>query len=389
MTAVKRRVVLHVQDGDFRFASRVLKQARAALRHGFAERVELLGLALEEGPSMDEPEVGLRIHRAVAPPIARVRGWIPTVWRLCIRWLRFYRAGLHLDCDIVHCHSAGALVPAMALGRYHGVPVVYDAHELESEVGQPRAASMLTFLIERTFIRHAAVILCVSDSIADWYANRFRLSRPCVVRNVPDLHSQSAVAGPNPLRTRFATAADDIVFLYQGALSPGRRIEQLLRVFAMAPSNRHVVFMGYGVLQPMIEEAARCSPNIHFHPAVPPEVVLAHTRGADVGICGVENVCLSYYFSLPNKLFEYLHAGLPLLVPRWPEMSKIVDEYRCGWEVGERDEDWLAAVAGVTMQEVVESARGSRVAAQAFTWDAEAAVLLEAYAEALAHKGGR
>ncbi len=383
MTGAPASVVLHVQNGDFRFASRVMKQARSALRSGRFAKVELLGLADPDGPRVTEVEPQLRMHRVVVPPAGTSGAWVGVLLRLVRRWIRFYRAGKAIPCHLIHCHSVGALPPSVALGWYHGVPVVYDAHELESQAGQPRAASVLALWIERAFIRRCAAVLCVADSIADWYASTFRLDRPFVVRNVPDTRAQVPARTASPLRQRIAASDTDIVFLYQGALSAGRRIEQLLRVFATLPSDRRMVFMGYGALEPLIRDAAAKHANIHFYPAVPPEEVLLHTAGADVGICGGENVCLSYYYSLPNKLFEYLHAGLPIMVPRWPEMERIVDEHRCGWKVGESDADWRAAIAERSASEVRDQAAGARAAASAFSWSAECEVMFFAYDQAL------
>ena len=125
-------------------------------------------------------------------------------------------------------------------------------------------------------------------------------------------------AGPVPkktaiLRSELGIPDGDLVFLYQGGLFRARRIEQLLRVFSRAAKDRHVVFMGYGELERMVRSAAATNYNIHFRPAVSPHEVLA-LAGADVGLVGVENVCLSYYYSLPNKFFEEsLLAGVPVL----------------------------------------------------------------------------
>lgn len=388
MSAVASRTVLHLQDGDFRYASRVLKQARAALLAGGAARVDLLGHVFNGAPSVEQLEPGLFVHRTVMPPAARVRGWGPALARLVIRWWRFVLEGRRIPCDLIHCHSVGALVPSIALGLIHRVPVVYDAHELESQAGQPRAAGVLALWIERVFIRRAAGVICVSDKIADWYSQEFGIARPVVVRNVPDTANQRESENDRPLRTSTGLGGGDLLFLYQGALAKGRRIEQLLRVFAEVPPDRHIVFMGYGVLQPLVEAAAAKHANIHFVPAVPPDLVLAHTRDADVGICGGENVCLSYYLSLPNKLFEYLHGGIPVLAPRWPEMEDVINQHRCGWSVGETDAEWRASIVGLTRNDIRAAGAGARNAAQSYSWTAESKVMLDLYAAALAGQGG-
>ena len=115
--------------------------------------------------------------------------------------------------------------------------------------------------------------------------------------------------------------------------------------------------------------------------------MLLHTRGADVGICGVDNVCLSYYYSLPNKLFEYLHAGVPVLVPEWPEMLRIVKEYGCGWLVGEDDTAWSNAVIRLDRPMITSVAHASRAASAHLLWESEADVLLAAYSAALRDMG--
>lgn len=379
--------ILHVQDGDFCFASRVLKESRVALRRGWARRIDLLGLEIDGSASVEEREAGLWVHRVVSPPSERICGRAITAVRLVVRWWRFIRAGRRLKCDLIHCHSFGALVPSVVLGIIHRAPVVYDAHELESQAGQPPVRAALALAIELLCVRRVRAVICVSGSIADWYAQRFGIARPHVVRNVPDVASQQHAAEGSPLRDWLGIPAEDLLFLYQGALSPGRRIQQLLRVFRNVPLDRHLVFMGYGVLEPEISAAAAERPNIHLFPAVPPDQVLLHTRGADVGLCGVDNVCLSYYYSLPNKLFEYLHAGVPVLVPEWPEMLRIVKEHDCGWLVGEDDTAWSNAVIRLDRPMITSVAHAARAASAHLLWESEADVLLAAYSAALRDMG--
>ena len=88
--------------------------------------------------------------------------------------------------------------------------------------------------------------------------------------------------------------------------------------------------MGYGQLEVVIKAAAKQFDNIYFFPAVPPQVVLEYTASADVGISLIENSCLSYYYCMPNKLFEYAMAGLPILVSNMKDMSVLVVENNMG-----------------------------------------------------------
>src|SRR5204862_484616 len=183
-------------------------------------------------------------------------------------------------------------------------------HELETETANNCGLRrLLSRRLERSLIRSCDSVVCVSDSIADWYAREYAISRPAVVRNIPDTRFHQAGEAQN-LRRRLHIPDGTLLFIYQGGLFRGRRVEQLIRVFESARQDRHLVFMGYGDLEELVKAAAARCGNIHFHPPVPPQEVLKHTAGADVGLIGVENVCLSYYYSLPNKLFEYLAAGI-------------------------------------------------------------------------------
>ena len=96
----------------------------------------------------------------------------------------------------------------------------------------------------------------------------------------------------------------------------------MLDVLPKISPSFHCIFMGYGALVPKVRQLAATSPNVHLLPAVHPQDVLSFTVGADVGVILVQKVSLSYYYSLGNKFFEYLMAGLPVIASDFPEMSK-------------------------------------------------------------------
>jgi glycosyltransferase involved in cell wall biosynthesis len=290
-----------------------------------------------------------------------------------------------LNPRLIHCHGVSPLPAGVRLGRLIGVPVVYDAHELETERnGLKRPVKTVDKWIERRLIRQANAVLAVTDSIADWYAGEYGIERPTVVRNVPVRPEGPPPGKSHILRATFGIPEGDLIFLYAGGLFQGRRVDQFLRVFSQGPEDRHVVFMGYGELEGRVRSVASMRPNVHFLPAVPPAEVLRHTAGADVGLVGVENVCLSYYYSLPNKLFEYLLAGVPAVGSGWPEVRRVIEADGCGWVVGEREEDWLRFVRGVSREEIHAKREGALRARMRYSWQEEEALLLQAYMKALA-----
>ena len=130
-------------------------------------------------------------------------------------------------------------------------------------------------------------------------------------------------------RAKFNLLETQKIFLYQGSLNPGRGVEVLLEAFSSFESDELVlIFMGYGSLVSTICE--RQSKNIFYHSAVPSNTLLEHTASADFGIAFVEDSCLSYRYCLPNKLFEYLMADLPVITSNLPEMRRVVEDYGVG-----------------------------------------------------------
>lgn len=291
----------------------------------------------------------------------------------------------------VNCHSLPVLPVSVMLKLLHRSKLVYDTHELETETTVSRGVRRpLLRLLERALLPFVDEVCVVSDSIAQWYRSSYRLPRVHVVRNVP--HRSGLRPGTvQPLKQRFHLPAESLLFLYHGVLNRGRRIEQFLRIFSRLKPDRHLLIMGYGELESLVRTAARDRTNIHFLPAVRPEEVLPYAAGADVGLCGVENTCLSYYYSLPNKLFEYLFSGLAVLVPDFPEMKKLVELHGCGWAVADDEASWLRVIATLRREEAVAAKERARAASASYSWQNEELALRRLYASLLKthDSGGR
>ncbi len=285
---------------------------------------------------------------------------------------------------VIGIRSVSYLRFGASLCKTSHAKLVYDIHELETEtLGLSKSRHQFAVKLEKTFLPKASAVIVVNDSIADWYENEYGF-RPYVLKAYPDARWQSVDSDKTKFRSKFGIPENDIIFLYQGLLSKGRRVEQLIDVFEQAASDRHLVFMGYGELEPLVREAAsRCS-RIHFHEAVPPDQLLHYTTSADVGISGVENTCLSYYYALPNKIMEYIHAGIAVLSPDFPEMRKVVLENKCGWVHEESTDSIRTQVNNLTKAEIAEKAANSVVARSSLTWESQEHVLIEAYQSAIA-----
>lgn len=237
--------------------------------------------------------------------------------------------------SIVHCHDAFALPSGYLLKRLCGLVLVYDAHELESDKnGQNKILSLATLWIEKFCWPKVDLLVSVSDAIIAWYLEKFSKKPSVLVLNSPLIaegsERSSIKTDGRYFHEKFDIPQDHKVFVYLGILGPGRGIEMCLDAFETTLGKVCVVFVGFGALERVISDRASRSNKIFFHAAVPHDQVVGLVSHADFGICLIENVSLSDYLCLPNKLFEYSFAGLPILASDFPEIKKTVEKYSLG-----------------------------------------------------------
>lgn len=260
-------------------------------------------------------------------PLARELLGLFRVARLLGRSLRLWNAGRALaGFDVVHANDLDTLPAAALLAREWRSRLVYDAHELYSgfEQDPPRLALAVTRRLEASLARRAAGVVTVSDALADELVVRLGLrSRPLVVLNAPDRDEREPPRTPpdGPLRA-----------IYQGAVGFGRSVDDLLAAVAAAPSVRLrllVVRVDPEALRALVAERG-LGDRVEVAPPVPPSELLPELHRAEVGIVFDRPVTANARLSLPNKLFEYLMAGLALAVPRLPAMARVAEDERVG-----------------------------------------------------------
>lgn len=221
--------------------------------------------------------------------------------------------------DLVQAHDLDALEAAVTLGAALDIPVIYDTHELWSE--QPFIDSEEAVAhwdeLERRLISKATAVMTINEPLAEILKERYGLSQVLALHNCQELQ---------PLRQRVANELP--IALYQGAYVPHRGCEELI---AAASKLRHVriAFRGFGPSEDALRRLD-AEKNIVWWDAVPgPQVVQAASQ-ADIGLVPFLPTCLNHYYSTPNKLFEYMTAGLAIAGSDIPEVSRFVNEYRLG-----------------------------------------------------------
>ena len=366
----------------------MLKITKSLAEADIFEKIVILAMTSSELP---EHEVLDEKREVISLRCTLGQGSTKTFWKALriIEWsgrILLSLKGQKVAC--INCHHLSVLPVCTAIKVLKHSKLIYDTHELETEtVASHGIRKRLSKILERLLIRFVDETIVVNDSIAQWYKHEYRLKRVWVVRNVPYNQGEN-VAKTRILREAFGIRDKEIVYLFMGALSQGRGIPLLLDAFSRTHPSRHVVFMGFDHMTSLVQEYAAKYPNIHYHPAVAPSDILKYASGADVGLCLFENTCLNHYLCLPNKVFEYMMAGLPMIVSDFPEMAALVDHHDCGWKVAVDAEALLALVKTIDLKEVHAKRANVCGARCHFGWHLEEPTLLEVYRQMLGPKVG-
>ena len=371
---------LHIYQTGVSHESRLIRHCEALRDLGGIPRVEFLGCAADHDQDVEFGD-GLKARLLYRPDVRHSS--LISKLSATRRWgRRVAEEAIKMRPDLVTCHSLPVLPVCVHVKKKLGCALMYEPHELETETIVSRGIRQaIAKRLEKTLIKHCDGIIVVSEGIADWYSREYRIDRPSVVRNLPTLEKNETPVRSSLLRDLHGIPDGEILFLYQGYVGAGRRVHQYLQVFAELGCPYHIVFMGNGELEGEIRAGAAIHDNIHYQEAVPSSEVLTHTVSADVGLCGVENACLSYFFSLPNKLFEFMASGIPSLVPAYPEMKRVVESTHCGWVHGESNEELVKAICSITPASIDERRDSTRVAVQHYRWEDERHKLVDAYAK--------
>jgi glycosyltransferase involved in cell wall biosynthesis len=373
------KTLVHLMFTDFVWESRVLRQSRAALKGGFAKNIVLIGYRDGDQPTEETLENGIVVHRLVLPGLS----FLPRLPRRALQWLiwSFKSSALarKQQASVLQAHSLAAMFAGALAKRGTRTPLIYDCHELETErAGWSAPVRAVSKWMERVSMSFADRTLVVGKRIQEWYEETYR--KPIdLVRNVPNLpvHKDEAPY-QGGIRNTLKIPSDHLLFVYLGAIGHGRGVESILSVFETLVPNRHVTFLGRGELVPLVQSYAERCPNITCLPPVPSQQVVPYVASADVGLSLIEDVALSYRYSLPNKLFECRHAGLPVLVSDLPEMASFIDAFGGGWKVGPSIDDIRRAVLMVDRKTIGECLSNARTPP---SWDQESAKYLAVLAD--------
>jgi glycosyltransferase involved in cell wall biosynthesis len=398
----------------FTHDARVWRAARTLQNAG--HQVQVVALSAPGLPTHEITSDGIQIARVSRGPGAKLRGVSdPTrvtgksskqrslFVRLAVKVVKFaaktplsslVQAGidvrmasevLKFNPDVIHAHDLDTLELGSRLKLDLKIPLVYDSHEIATDRNHHNQAQKLRAeKKESKLISNADFVIMVSHGCAQFTAGKYGITLPTVIMNTPDY--DPAKIQIRDLRRQLNIPENHMVLVHQGSLQKNRGVEQTIDAVSNIPNITYVI-IGYGQHRPFLEnyvERNGLSGKVKFFGPVPSDELIEWTASADIGICTIVGKTKSYLYSMPNKLFEYTMAGLPVVASNYPDMGAFVTENQMGITC---DPESPAAIADAINMLLADNmlreklANGAKIARTAFNWENEHQKLLEIYSK--------
>jgi glycosyltransferase involved in cell wall biosynthesis len=243
-----------------------------------------------------------------------------------------FRHLLLTRADIYFAEDIQTLPIVSIIANIFNARVIYNSREIYAFIGGLRnkpAIQKIVTSVERFFIKKVSVVLTTGDMDSEFIQKYYNISNAVTVRNIPQYHKPSFVFD---FRKKYNIADNKLIMLYQGIIVEGRGIVPTLEAMKELPDT-FFILLGDGPRKENYLKLAQeygVSDRVVFAGAYTQDQLNNYTAGADVGLTLIENISISYYHALPNKLFEYIMAELPVLSSNLPQMKKVVEDYNVG-----------------------------------------------------------
>ncbi|MGB8002479.1 MAG: glycosyltransferase [Anaerobacillus sp.] len=287
----------------------------------------------------------------------------------------------------VHCHDLNTLSSGKRLAEHFQCKLVYDSHELFNEMtGRNELDRRYGYFMEGQLLKHVDRLISVNPFLLDKFEKRYGQLQPAIyLQNIPLLRLEKERKNDHYFHHLYGLSTDKIVLLYQGGFSKNRGIELCVKAMKRLDHKYELVLLGDGDIKGELEKLVsdeNLESRVHFHPKVSPSEILALTKEADIGLVMYENVSENNYYSTPNKIFEYMLMGLPVVSSNHPGKAYLLEEFDFGLAVEESETAIVKAIETIHQRNdyyVQKCQEASKV----LNWPIESRKLVRMYNELL------
>jgi glycosyltransferase involved in cell wall biosynthesis len=444
--------VCFLLNNEFVFDNRVRREAETLANSGL--QVSVLCVAADQLPTHDAKHTPTlhqpwQVHRIISKRLNKFDNLSNRTWRTFLRILWHYKRIGKPVFTAVHAHDANTLFLGWLLSRCWRVPLIYDSHEYWSALFEEQAQTLAlrlqegklrpkdyqqqlkrlnnTTRLEQWLLARCDAIITVGHHIASQLqthairsATTARLQQHVkhmpvvVVPNAWELTPQPELPLPKRFHDAYQLPSDAKVILYQGQIAYKRGLGILIEAMehlealslatpTASTTNLALVLMGpvlpgdapfVAEMQARVAQSPWLAQRVFFKPSVPPNQLLSWTQCANLGIHPILNTGANHYYCLPNKLFEYVQAGLPVGLSAFPEMKALVDAHHLGFTFDPHHKPQLDTPETLSLAHQLlqffadphteENTRKAVAAAKlTLCWEAQEATLVDVYRQVL------
>ncbi len=371
LKALGKRVTVSVIN-DLATDQRVKKICGTLHNMGFD--ITLIGREMKNSPAMD--------HRPYA--VKRMKLFFEKGALFYAEYnLRLFFFLLFYKSELLVSNDLDTLLPNFLISKIKRIPLVYDSHEYFTEVPEliHRPMVQKTWkLIERSIFPRLKEVITVNDSIADLFQNDYGI-RPVVVRNIPPFKKLTR----DKTRSELGLPTDKKILIMQGAgINVHRGSEELIEAMPLV-NEAVLLIIGGGDVIDFIKKRVielNISERVIFKPRMPYDQLIQYTANADLGLTLDKDNNLNYRFSLPNKLFDYIQAGIPVMATHLPEIAKIIDTYQVGCYMPDHIPEHMANKINEVLadqQQMDEWKNNCKFASPELNWEKEEKKVIDIY----------
>lgn len=321
---------------------RVQKQIRSLQKFGF--ETEVIATDLRGNPKLnfDYPVQIIRLSNQDG-----MRMYLEFNRKLFIRLMKTVKKG-----DVLIANDVDSLLPNYLVSKIKKVPIVFDSHEIFSELPSLTGRKLrkkIWKILESSLVPKMKYFYTVSEGYADWFENEYG-NRPEIIMNVPQIQTETHHLLDIELPK---TKENEKILIYQGAINISRGIDKMILAMEQI-ENAQLWIIGNGPKKEDYQKLTsekKLDSKVRFIGAVSPDQLKLITPKADLGFSLEEDLGISYRYALPNKIFDYIHAGVPVLGTNLPDIKRTIENHKIGRTISDHTPGHIAKIANEMLAE--------------------------------------
>ena len=297
--------------------------------------------------------------------------------------IRLFFVLLFTKADALLANDLDTLLPNYLVSKLKGIPLIYDSHEIFCEVPELQNnpnKKRIWEKLESWIVPKLKHCITVNQSIADYFTNKYKVSF-IFLRNIPHYPKLVSLKSRSELNLPLAKK---IVILQGAGINVQRGAEELVEAFQYLDENYLLLIIGSGDVIHQLKENVikfQLQTKVIFIDKIPASELRHYTSNANLGVTIDKDSNMNYHFSLPNKVFDYMHAGIPILATKLPEIENLINAYHIGTFIENHDPKHIASQIHdfLISKEYLEYKSNTVIAAVANNWRSEKQKLIQLF----------